>query len=182
MSHSADTNPRRQLPRVMQMVAVEVVEEADLPLALPADPIPPKRGFIGRCVGVIGSILEWLFGVASLFIGLAILAALPLFQFLSLGYLLEAGGRVARTRRLRDGFIGVRLAARLGGMVIGCWLMLLPARFVADLARSSQIIDSDGRTAANWRFGLLVLIGLTFVHIVAACARGGKLRYFVWIG
>ena len=34
--------------------------------------------------------------------------------------------------------------------------------------------------AANWRTVLLVLIGFTFVHIAAACARGGKLRYFVW--
>ena len=43
---------------------------------------------------------------ATLIVALAVLAVLPIMQFLSLGYLLEAGGRVARTGRLREGFIG----------------------------------------------------------------------------
>ncbi len=131
-------------------------------------------------VRVIHSLGEWLFGIAVLMIGLAVLAALPVLQFLSLGYLLEAGGRVARSGRLRDGFIGVRLAARLGGLVLGSWLMLLPVRFVADLASSAQIIDPGGRGAAAWRIGLFVLMVLAGLHIGMACARGGQLRYFFW--
>jgi hypothetical protein len=113
-------------------------------------------------------------------VGLAVLAALPLLQFLSLGYLLEAGGRVARSGRLRDGFVGVRLAARLGGAVAASWLLLWPVRVVAGLARSAQVIDPGGEVARGWRIGLLVFIGLTALHIAAACARGGRLRYFVW--
>jgi hypothetical protein len=128
----------------------------------------------------IHSIADWLFGFVVLMVGLAALAALPVLQFLSLGYLLEAGGRVARTGRLRDGFVGVRLAARLGGIVLGCWLILLPLRFVSDLAYSAQIIDPGGRTAAAWRIGLFVLICLSGFHIGMACARGGRLRYFIW--
>src|SRR5207248_10412134 len=104
-------------------------------------------------------------GFGSLFIGLVELVVLLVLQLLSLGYLLEAGGRVARTGKLRDGFIGVRLAARLGGVVLGAWFLLLPVRFVADMARAAEIIDPNGRVAANWRTGLFVLIGLTFVHI-----------------
>ena len=50
------------------------------------------------------------------------LAAIPIVQFLSLGYLLEAGGRIARTGRFRDGFIGVRTAARVGSIVLGTWI------------------------------------------------------------
>ncbi len=145
-----------------------------------ANPMMQALAFAWRCVRAVGSMLEWLFGAAVLMVGLAVLAALPLLQFLSLGYLLEAGGRVARTGRLREGFIGVRLAARLGGVVLGCWLMLLPARFVASLAYSAQIIDPGGRQAAAWRVGLFVLIGLTAAHIGLACARGGRLRYFFW--
>jgi hypothetical protein len=128
----------------------------------------------------ITSALEYLFGIAALMVALAVLAALPVLQFLSLGYLLEAGGRVGRTGRLRDGLIGVRLAARLGGIVGASWLLLLPVRLVSDLATSAQIIDPGSATAAAWRRGLLVLIIVTAVHIVAACARGGKLRYFLW--
>ena len=52
--------------------------------------------------------IEWLFGLGIVLLGLAVLAAVPVLQFLSLGYLLEATGRVARSGRLRDGLIGVR--------------------------------------------------------------------------
>ena len=60
------------------------------------------------------SAAEWIFGIVSLVLGLSMLAAVPLVQFLSLGYLLESSARVARTGRIRDGLIGVRLAARVG--------------------------------------------------------------------
>jgi hypothetical protein len=149
----------------------------DLP---PSNPMVQAFRFAWRGVRAVGSVLGWLFGVAVLMVGLAVLAALPILQFLSLGYLLESGGRVARSGRLRDGFIGVRLAARLGGIVLGCWLLLLPVRFVANLAYAAQIIDPGGRVATGWRVGLFVLIGLTAVHIGLACARGGRLRYFFW--
>jgi hypothetical protein len=155
---------------------------ANLPIAERVDPSesgPPTRRFT-RVVQTILGFPEWLFGLVSLFLGLAILAALPIVQFLSLGYLLEAGGRVARTGRFRDGFIGVRRAARWGGTALGIWLCLLPARLVSDLAHSAQIIDPGSRVAAAWRFALLVLLALTFTHIILACARGGKLRYFFW--
>jgi hypothetical protein len=131
-------------------------------------------------VGFVGSVLEWLLGAAALAVGLAVLAALPVLQFLSLGYLLEAGGRVARTGRLRAGFIGVRAAARLGGIVAACWLFLLPLRIASQMARAAQVIDPGGAAARNWRVGLSVLIGLTALHVAAACARGGRLRYFLW--
>jgi hypothetical protein len=135
---------------------------------------------VGRAVRRVGLVLEWCFGALVLMVGLAVLAALPVLQLLSLGYLLEAGGRVARTGRLRDGFVGVRRAARLGGVVLGCWLMLLPVRLVADLAEAAAVIDPGGRVAQSWRVGLMVLIGLTALHIGAACARGGRLLYFFW--
>ncbi len=185
MADPLHTNPTPPLYR-----AIPVLEVADDPPTVLLDALsasPPPRKIVmnpftvaWRCVRLLASMLEWLFGVAVLMVGLAVLAALPVLQFLSLGYLLEAGGRVARTGRLRDGFVGVRLAARLGGLVLGCWLMLLPARFVADLAYSAQIIDPGGRVAAGWRIGLFVLIALTALHIGLACARGGRLRYFFW--
>jgi hypothetical protein len=112
--------------------------------------------------------------------GLAFLAAVPVVQFLSLGYLLEAGGRVARSGRIRDGFIGVRIAARLGGIVLASWLFLIPVRLLADLTHSAQVIEPGGKWQAGLRFALFAAMGLVFVHIALACARGGKLRYFVW--
>jgi len=179
MADLFDAQPKPPLYR-----AIPVLDPVDDPPSVILDALPATRhsplATLRSGVRIVGSVLEWLFGVAVLMVGLAVLAALPILQFLSLGYLLESGGRVARSGRLRDGFIGVRPAARLGGVVLGCWLLLLPVRLVADLAYSAQIIDPDGRVAAGWRIGLFVLIGLTAVHIGLACARGGRLRYFFW--
>src|SRR5262245_41985830 len=189
MGQSTEIDPR------FSFRAVPVLETADAPLVaeaaptptveaverpLEALPAPLKDDFPTRLFWALVRFPEWVFGAAVLMIGLAALAAIPVLNFLSLGYLLEAGGRVARTGRFRDGFIGVRLAARLGGIVVGTWLFLLPVRFVADLAHSADIIDPGGSRAAAWRVGLFVLIVVTFLHIALACANGGKLRYFFW--
>src|SRR5262245_30045395 len=89
---------------------------------------------LGEVFRGIGRGVEWFFGLVAFVAGLAVLAALPVLQFLSLGYLLEAGGRVAGTGRFRYGFIGIRTAARVGGIVLGCWLFLLPVRLLAGWA------------------------------------------------
>ena len=81
-----------------------------------------RRAWPWRAISAIASAWEWLFGTVSLIGGLALLATIPILQLLSLGYLLEVSGRVARTGRLRSGFIGVRKAARVGSIVLGVWL------------------------------------------------------------
>src|SRR5262249_17231649 len=77
---------------------------------------PGRRGtfaVITASINQICSAWEWLFGVSTLIVGLAVLAAIPVLQFLSLGYMLETSGRIVPTGRLRDGFVGVRRAARV---------------------------------------------------------------------
>jgi hypothetical protein len=189
MAASFDSDRTRPLYRAIpvlevaddQAVVIEIVPaEKPPPRPRSRNPVALSFRFVARVVRVVSSVLEWLFGALTLMVGLAVLAAVPVVQFLSLGYLLEAGGRVARTGRLRDGFIGVRLAARLGGIVLGSWVLLLPVRLVAGLARSAQIIAPNGRAASGWRLGLSILIGLTALHVGAACLRGGRLRYFLW--
>jgi hypothetical protein len=128
----------------------------------------------------IASAAEWLFGLISLVVGLATLAALPVFQFLSLGYLLESSARVARSGRLRDGFVGVRRAARIGGIAAGIWLATVPAWLAGTLAQSAELIDPGGRAARGWRAVLVVVAVLTVLHVLAACARGGRLRHLLW--
>ena len=121
-----------------------------------APAVPPGPDADRRLVRGIASAAEWLFGLASLLVGLSTLAALPLVQFLSLGYLLESSARVARSGRLRDGFIGVRRAARVGGIAAGIWLATVPAWLVGTVARSAELIDPGGRAARGWRAGLIV--------------------------
>jgi hypothetical protein len=135
--------------------------------------------FVLHVVSQITSACEWVFGAITLILGLAVLAAIPILQFMSLGYLLEAGGRVARTGRLRDGFIGIRQACRIGGIFLGSGLILLPLWWISSLASSADLIDPDGPVARRWRVGLTVLTVLMLLHIVTACSRGGKLRHFL---
>jgi len=152
-------------------------------LPAPAEPVLdvlPARGFFGTIWHFIGSAAEGVFGVFALIVGLAILSAIPIVQFLSLGYLLEVAGRVARTGRLRDGLVGVRRAARVGSIGIGCGLMYLLLYMPASLALSAEIIDPGGPIAQRWRFWTSVLTAAVTVHVVAALSRGGKLRYFFW--
>ena len=137
----------------------------------------PARGAL-----LVLSAAEWCFGVVSLFVGLAILAALPVAQFLSLGYLLEASGRIARSGRLRDGALGVRPAARVGGVVLGCWVWFWPARFAADYADSAALLDpaDTGLTATGWRVGTTLLALAVGLHLTLATLAGGQLWRFAW--
>ncbi len=128
----------------------------------------------------IASICEWLFGLLSLGLGLSILAALPIVQFLSLGYFLESSARVARSGRLRDGFVGVRRAARVGGFTAGIWLCLVPTWLVGSYSRSAELINPGGHIARNWRIGLVAVTVIALLHISVSCARGGRLRHFLW--
>jgi hypothetical protein len=167
--------------------ALTVQPVDDYPTALPVPcarlaPVtrPALRTMPERAWHWFGSIAEWLFGAVALTVGLAVLAAIPVAQFLTLGYLLEAGGRVARTGRLREGFVGVRIAARAGSIVLGSWLLLLPLRLMSSLWTSAQLIDPDGPVARGWKIALTTLTVFLVVHIIAACSRGGKLRYFLW--
>jgi hypothetical protein len=135
---------------------------------------------IRRAAWAVASGIEWLFGVASLVLGLSILAALPIIQFLSLGYFLESSARVARSGRLRDGFVGVRRAARVGGLTAAIWLSLVPAWLVGSYATSAEVIDPGGRVARLWRIALAAATVISLFHIAISCARGGRLRHFLW--
>jgi hypothetical protein len=127
----------------------------------------------------VASASDWFFGAIALTIGLSVLAAVPVAQLLCFGYLLEAGGRVARTGRLRDGLIGVRKASRLGSMVIGAGLFLLPLQIASGVATSAELIDPGGINGRLWRVGMVVLTSLVVLQVIGACARGGRIRHFL---
>lgn len=138
------------------------------------------RGVLRGLFRNAASACEWLFGLAALVLGLSILAALPVLQFLTLGYFLESSARVARSGRLRDGFIGVRRAARVGGLLAGAAIALLPLWLVRFHADAAALIDPGGPIARRWRVALAIVALWTFFHLVAACLRGGRLRSFLW--
>ncbi len=149
-----------------------------LPVKEPAADAP--TGFLRRAADWIADAWEWGFGTAVLILGLAVLAAVPILQFLSFGYLLEVSGRIGRTGRLRDGFIGYRQAARLGSIVLGAGLVVAPLQLVSSMWLSAELIDPDGATAHGWRIALVAITILAALHVALACACGGRLRHFLF--
>jgi hypothetical protein len=139
----------------------------------------PRQNPLRRTVSQIASAVEWLFGTATLVLGLAILATLPVVQFLSLGYLLEVSGRVARSGRLRDGFVGVRKAARVGGIALCIWLLLWPLRAAASMWEAARLIDPSSPATRGWGIALGVMAVLVGLHVASALLRGGRVRSFL---
>ena len=124
-------------------------------------------------------IIRTLFGLVSLILLLAVIAAIPLINFLALGYLLEVEGRVGRSGRIRDAFPLLNVAPRIGSIALGIWLWLLPLRLLSGAAADASIIDPNGVAASR----LSVLLGISWllitVHLCLALARGGALTCFV---
>lgn len=145
-----------------------------------ADPAPSPAGRLGGLLRMIDDAWQWIFGAFSLWVALAVLATLPVLQLMSLGYLLEVGGRIARTGRLRDGLVGMRKAARVGSLVLGTWLLLWLPRLAAEMWTSARLIDPDSRATRLWRIVLVVLTAWVVLHVAAAAMRGGRLRHFLW--
>lgn len=116
-----------------------------------------------------------LFSVVSV---LAVLAAIPVVSLLSLGYLLEAEGRIARTRRWSDAVPLQRLALRFGTIFLGVWLWLWPLRLFSTLAINASIVSPEGSSARNLDFVVQCLTVLIGLHLCLAIAFRGQLVDF----
>lgn len=189
-----------EAPRALPIKAVPVARlkapEIAAPVPIKARPIardpdpkkdetgakvePPRAGLIRRVYGWVALQAARVFGALVLMIGLAVLAVIPIVQLLSLGYLLEASGRVGRSGRLRDGFIGLEKASRVGGLILGVWLTLQPLFLLSSYYVDARIIDPGGPVASKLAIALAILTALLLVHIAVACACGGKLRRFLF--
>ena len=163
-----------------------VLADVDAPLALAptdgagggADGGLVVSGRWQRMWDGVKSIAEWIVGFVFLVVGLAFLAAVPVLQVLSFGYLLEVSGRIVREDRLRSGFVGIRKSARVGFLAIHTWMMFLPLRLVTDYWHDAQLIA--GESAGRWRVMQLVLMVATVGHVISAWYCGGRARHFYW--
>lgn len=146
-------------------------------LALPLE-ASPSAGFLRRQVRRAIDLATLGFGFVTMIALLAFVATIPLVQVLSLGYLLEAEGRVARTGKLRGALPGLRTLARLGGATLGILLTFVPFLIVRDLRHDAILIDSTSK--ATHTLGLLhAIFGLAgLVHASLALLRGGRLTSF----
>jgi len=109
-----------------------------------------------------------------------VIANVPLFQLIGFGYLLDAGGRAARGDRwslFRD---SLARASRLGGILLGAWLLIWPVRLVSGFWLDAYLIDPTSQQTAFLKVLQWVFLVGTIAHVIAAILCGGKLRYFFW--
>ena len=141
---------------------------------LPPCPIPWKRP-----IAFLVWSFQLLFGLASLTFLLSVIAAIPVVNLYSLGFLLEVEGRVARSGRLRDAFPLIRVAPRVGSIALGVYLWTLVLRLIGNSSSNAYIVDPGG--AADGRLAAISSIawGVITVHLCLALARGGGLMTFV---
>jgi hypothetical protein len=119
-----------------------------------------------------------LFGLVSLVLFLAIISAIPIINFIALGYFLEVEGKIIRTGKIRRGLPLVTLAPRIASIVMGIWIFLLPLRLIADMAYDAELINPAGSQVLFLSRLNFVLSVLVCVHLCFALARGGSLSCF----
>lgn len=122
--------------------------------------------------------VELIFGAAVLWLLLALIASVPVGNLLALGYVLEAEGRVARSGKLRHALFLLPGAARLGSIIVGFAVWLVPVWLVADAAADARWIAPDASMPWVWRVALAVVVSLVGLHLLLAIARGGGLGCF----
>jgi hypothetical protein len=126
----------------------------------------------------IAWLIRSLFGIVSLILLLAALAAIPVVNLLALGYLLEVEGRLARSGKLRDAFPLIDLAPRLGSIVLGIWAWVFPLRLLSHAAADARLIDPGSFADVGLHLLVDVLAVLVTIHLCLALARGGSLWSF----
>ncbi|HBE70766.1 MAG TPA: hypothetical protein DDW52_21690, partial [Planctomycetaceae bacterium] len=118
--------------------------------------------------------------VASLFVLLACVAAIPVIQLASLGYLLHSAGLLASGEPFRRCLPGCRLASRIATVLLCTSLCWLPVWFVTDLAYTAQLLQPGSASSLAWRVGAFAITLLWIVHVAWAAARGGRVWHFLW--
>lgn len=156
-------------PISSQLPEAECLPNAKVPLS-----------FFGRLLSGLHDFFQLCFGGITMSVFLSVFAIIPVLNLISLGYLMKASGKVAKSGRIRDGFIGFRKASRVGGIALGVWLCCWPIRLGLDLANDAAIISPDRTVSTGFQFGFLLVLIITIGHILWALARGGRLRHFAW--
>jgi len=141
-------------------------------------------------------------GIVTLIVGLAIVATVPILQFISLGYLLEVSGRIGRTGRIRSGFIGLKPAGVIGLFLAAGGIIWLILRYLSSMAINAEIIAPASGAGRTWGFLAVLGVGVLTAAAVAvflvvqwlrpstyADLRDGlwhmvarRLPYYFWLG
>ncbi len=149
--------------------------ESEVPVAPIEDRMGPgKFPGIWRPIRSAFWTIHIAFGTVCLVLILAILAAIPGLNILTLGYLVDPQKRVAQTGRFRDGFPLMILAPRLGVIVFFSVLFLIPIRLQATRVSDAAVILGENHPqVVSMASNLFILQTIIAVHLMLAISRGG---------
>jgi len=119
-------------------------------------------------------------GSICLILILAILAAIPGLNILTLGYLLEAQKKVALSGRLRDGFPLLTLAPRLGIVCFFTVILLIPLQIqAARISDAAVILGPESAQVQQMQKVQQILQAVIAVHISLSVIHGGAASCFL---
>lgn len=124
-------------------------------------------------------VIRILFGLASLTLLLAVIAAIPIVNLLALGYLLEVEGRMGRTGQWRYAFPLLEIAPRFGAIVFGLAGWLVPLWFLTATLADYELIAPLSPVTLQLRTVHSVSVIVVTIHLALALARGGSLGCFL---
>lgn len=131
-----------------------------------------------RLTGAVFALVDRVFGALCTAVLLAIIVTIPVLQFFALGYLLNAARRLAKTGRIRDGFVGVREASRVGQFALGAWLVFLPFRLLLAMNADAALISLGSRQVLmTGRIAAALGVAAMLIAFVAL-TQGGQLVHF----
>ena len=118
--------------------------------------------------------------LTCLLVLLAVAATIPIIQWASLGYLLEAASRVAQGRPWRETLPGLQRAGRIM-LVLSCLVVTwLPVWLATQYSYQAELIEPGSRIASRWRIAAGTGAIVWMIYGLWAIIRGGRIRDFLW--
>lgn len=121
----------------------------------------------------------FVYGSLGLLAGLSLLAAIPILQFMTLGWLLEVEGRLARGERWRSALPGLERAVPVGSGLFGCGVLLIPFLLLWHYHLDARLLAPASPLASTlWRVsvGYGLAAGL-YAALALAAGRGSLLAF-----
>jgi hypothetical protein len=121
-----------------------------------------------------------MWNLTSLTVLLAVIAAVPIVQLVSLGYLLRAAANLSSGQPWRTALPGLKLAGRIATFAMLSALLWLPVWLVTDLSYSVQLLRPGTAQATAWRVAAFLIAFIWLTWISWAAMRGGRWWHFLW--
>lgn len=153
---------------------------SSLPSNDPVDVIPQPTSWLRRGFRWIVRAIGNAFCLASLIGLLAFVAAIPVIQLVSLGYLLHVAGAISAGKTVGESLVAFRQAGLVGLAITALFLASLPTQLLVHWESVSVLVDPETSVAGLLRIAAIGSSLLALAYLMWAWVRGGKPRHYLW--